>query len=118
MIEAPRHIKDRRLQVEHISATLKTLAQRRTLATLCLSSLTRSGDGRDDLRPTMAQLRESGALEHDADVVLLLHRQPLEAETDLIVAKARNAQTGVVRLLFRAEYTAFDEAAQRAPGED
>jgi hypothetical protein len=118
LIEAPRHIKERRLQIEHISAALKALAQRRALATLCLSSLARYGDGRDDVRPTMAQLRESGELEHDADVVLLLHRRPNEAETDLIVAKARNAQTGVARLLFRAEYTAFDEAAVREPGED
>jgi DnaB-like helicase C terminal domain/Bifunctional DNA primase/polymerase, N-terminal len=117
LIEAPRYIKERRLQIEHISAALKALAQRRALATLCLSSLTRYGDGRDDARPTMAHLRESGELEHDADVVLLLHRQPNAAETDLIIAKARNAQTGVVRLRFHAEYTAFDEAAGREPGE-
>src|SRR5262249_10091203 len=65
--------RDRRLEVEAVSQTLKTLAVERQIPILCLSSLARPVD-RTATRPTLASLRESGELEHDADIVLLLHR--------------------------------------------
>lgn len=111
LVHAPRDIRDRRLQVEAVSQALKTLAVSARLAVVCLSSLARSQD--KEQRPTLASLRESGELEHDADVVLLLHRAPMQAETECIVAKNRDGRQGIVKLAFRADFVTFDEVAER-----
>jgi replicative DNA helicase len=113
LVRAPETIRDRRLQVEHVSQGLKELAVRHGIPVLCLSSLSRPPSEAKDKRPTLASLRESGELEHDADVVLFLHREPHEAETDLIVAKNRDGRVGIVPLLFQAESVAFDPAPAR-----
>lgn len=114
LVRAPREIKERRLQVEHVSSSLKTLALTYQVPVLCLSSLNRPPDGRPQ-RPTLASLRESGELEHDADVVLLLHREDDNApDTECIVAKNREGRTGSVDLYFRGDYVAFDEADRLA----
>lgn len=111
LVRAPRDIKERRLQVEAVSHTLKTLALQCKLSVLCLSSLSRTRDERGkERKPTLADLRESGELEHDADVVMLLHRAPMEHETECIVAKNRDGRTGTAHLLFQHEFVAFDEA--------
>ena len=114
LVRAPREIRERRLQVEAVSHTLKTLALQCKLAVLCLSSLARTKDERGKERmPTLSDLRESGELEHDADVVLLLHREPMKPETDCIVAKNRDGRVGRAHLMFRHEFVAFDEATER-----
>jgi replicative DNA helicase len=113
LVRAPVGIRERRLQVEAVSQGLKTLALQARLPIVCLSSLSRPPDGRDR-KPTLSSLRESGELEHDADVVLLLHREFAEPETVCEVAKNRDGRVGVARLLFRAEWVAFDEASARA----
>jgi replicative DNA helicase len=111
LIRAPREIKERRHQVEAISQGLKTLALQYRVPVLCLSSLSRaSGDDRNR-PPTLSSLRESGELEHDADIILLLHRQYHEANTVCTVAKNRDGRLGTVNLLFRSDFVAFDEAA-------
>jgi len=74
LLNAPKGIAERRLQVEALSKGLKAIATERRIPVLCLSSLARPHEGRDK-EPTLASLRESGELEHDADVVLLLHRE-------------------------------------------
>jgi replicative DNA helicase len=117
LVRAPRGIRERRLQVEHVSQALKTLAVQCQIPVLCLSSLARALDGAKEHRPTLASLRESGELEHDADVVLLLHREPRQSETECIVAKNRDGAVGLARLVFRPLFVSFAEAATR-DGED
>jgi replicative DNA helicase len=115
LVRAPESVKDRRLQVEHVSQGLKGLALAHRMPVLCLSSLSRPASGRGDreTRPTLDRLRESGELEHDADIVLFLHREFQQAKTEIIVAKNRDGRTGTAELLFRPEYVAFDEVASR-----
>lgn len=114
LIDAPKGVRDRRLQVEAVSAGLKALTLDYSIPVLCLSSLSRPPDGR---APTLASLRESGNLEHDADTVILLHRpKELEAQTQVIVAKSRNGRTGMVEMFFRGEYLRFEEPAGSSHG--
>jgi replicative DNA helicase len=115
LIRAPVGIRERRLQVEAVSQGLKTLAIQAAVPIVCLSSLSRPPEGRE-AKPTLASLRESGELEHDADVVLLLHRAFGEMATECQVAKNRDGRVGPVHLLFRAEWVAFDEASPREEG--
>ncbi|HVL67184.1 MAG TPA: DnaB-like helicase C-terminal domain-containing protein [Vicinamibacterales bacterium] len=107
LIDAPPGIKERRQQVEAVSAGLKAITLDFGIPVLCLSSLSRPPDGR---RPTLASLRESGNLEHDADTVILLHREDeLDPTTEVIVAKSRNGRHGMVELHFRGEHLRFEE---------
>jgi replicative DNA helicase len=103
----------RRLEVEMVSQGLKTLAVKCKLPILCLSSLSRPEKGADR-KPIMADLRESGELEHDADVILLLHRGFQEAEATLIVAKNRDGRVGETSLRFLAECVAFNRGEDAA----
>ncbi len=90
---------DRRIQVETISNSLKSLAQEFRIPVLCLSAVSRPVKGQST-KPTMESLRESGALEHDADIIILLDRGVNEQDTTLLVAKNRDGATGVVQLEF------------------
>jgi replicative DNA helicase len=104
----------RQEQIAKISRRLKTLARELSVPIVALSQLNRAVESREDKRPRMADLRESGAIEQDADMVLLLHRpeqydandQPGIAE--LIVAKNRNGPTGTVKLTFLKNLTRFE----------
>jgi hypothetical protein len=116
LVRAPAEVRERRLQVEAVSQGLKTLAVQWQMPVLCLSSLSRPAEGKEP-KPTLASLRESGELEHDADLVLLLHRAPRVPDTECIVAKNRDGETGLVTLQFRAEWVSFDEVSDRAEGE-
>lgn len=107
LIDAPAGIQERRLQVEAVSKRLKAITLDYGVPVLCLSSLSRPPDGK---APTLASLRESGNLEHDADNVILLHQpNELEDRRQCIVAKARNGRTGQVELFFRGEFLRFEE---------
>jgi len=90
---------DRRVQIESISNSLKSLAQEFKIPVLCLSAVSRPAKGQST-KPTMESLRESGALEHDADIIILLDRGIKERDTNLLVAKNRDGATGVVQLEF------------------
>jgi replicative DNA helicase len=114
LLQAPREIRDRRHQVEFISSGLKQMALERQIPVLCLSSLSRPAEGKES-RPTMAMLRESGEIEHDSDVVLLLHRERGASEADLLVAKGRDCETGVVKLMFMQDWVSFAEMEQEEP---
>jgi replicative DNA helicase len=104
----------RQEQIAKISRRLKTLARELKVPVVALSQLNRAVESREDKRPRMADLRESGAIEQDADMVLLLHRpeyydandQPGMAE--LIVAKNRNGPTGNIKLTFLKNLTRFE----------
>jgi replicative DNA helicase len=108
----------RQQEISTISRQLKALARELSVPVVVLSQLNRSPEEREGHRPRMSDLRESGSLEQDADVVLLLHREDYyhrgESEWDeshvaeVIVAKQRNGPTGVVQLTFNEKITRFE----------
>ena len=115
--ESNDHRENRQEQIAKISRRLKALARELDVPVIALSQLNRSVETREDRRPRMADLRESGAIEQDADIVLLLHRpeyyepsdQPGVAE--LIVAKNRNGRTDSVKLTFLKNFMRFENLA-------
>jgi replicative DNA helicase len=117
LIDSDESRDSRQEQIAKISRRLKTLAREMKLPVVALSQLNRAVENREDRRPRMADLRESGAIEQDADMILLLHRpeyydandQPGIAE--VIVAKNRNGATGTVKLTFLKNFTRFENLA-------
>src|SRR5687767_13584536 len=114
---------NRTLELASISRSLKGLAKELNVPVVVLSQLSRAPEARSDHRPQLSDLRESGALEQDADVVLMIYREdaynrdpnhPDAGTAELIVAKQRNGPTGVVRLAFLREQTRFANLAQGA----
>ena len=119
LITARGRFSNRNEEVSSISRGLKALAKELKVPVLVLSQLTRAPE-REERRPQLADLRESGAIEQDADVVMFIHRpgfykpdQPEEerAKTELIIAKQRNGPTDRVNFVFLNAYTRFEEAA-------
>ncbi len=113
---------NRTLELASISRSLKGLAKELNIPIVVLSQLSRAPEARADHRPQLSDLRESGALEQDADVVILIYRDdaynrdpnnPDAGIAELILAKQRNGPTGIVRLAFLREQTRF---ASLAPG--
>src|SRR5262250_372922 len=116
---------NRTLEVASISRSLKGLAKELNVPIIVLSQLSRAPESRSDHRPQLSDLRESGALEQDADVVVFIYREdmygdksqpPTDAQgvAELIIAKQRNGPTGVVRLAFIREYTRFENLSVSA----
>ncbi len=111
----------RQQEIAMISRSLKSLARELKVPVVALSQLNRDVENRDDHRPRMSDLRESGAIEQDADVVMLLHREEYYKRTEenaglaqVIVAKQRNGPTGEVTLRFFREYMRFESYHRRA----
>ena len=112
---------NRTLELASISRSLKGLAKELNVPIVVLSQLSRAPESRSDHRPQLSDLRESGALEQDADVVVLIYRDdvynkdpnsPDAGTAELILAKQRNGPTGTVRLAFLREQTRFANLAQ------
>jgi len=112
----------RDLEISEISRSLKALAKELDLPVVALSQLNRKLEERSDKRPQLADLRESGALEQDADVVAFLYRDelynrdennPNKGKAELIVSKQRNGPTGFTILTFLDTYTRFENYAPR-----
>ncbi|MDR2519918.1 MAG: replicative DNA helicase [Eubacteriaceae bacterium] len=106
---------NRNQEISSISRDLKALAKELHVPVVALSQLSRSPEGRKDRRPILSDLRESGAIEQDADIVMMLYRDNYydrEAdsnETEVIFAKHRNGEVGTVKLLFSGKHTKFKD---------
>jgi replicative DNA helicase len=111
---------NRTLELAAISRSLKGLAKELSVPIIVLSQLSRAPESRSDHRPQLSDLRESGALEQDADLVALIYRDdvynkdpnnPDAGTAELIIAKQRNGPTGIVKLAFLREQTRFANLA-------
>jgi len=109
-----RQRENRQQEISEISRGLKTIARELDVPVLAISQLSRAPEARDEHKPRMSDLRESGSIEQDADLIMLLfredyyHEDKRPNETDIIVAKQRNGPTGTVTLTFRKEYMRFE----------
>ena len=119
LMQSPRKSENRQQEVSEISRNLKILARELDVPVICASQLNRGVEYRSDKRPLLADLRESGAIEQDSDLVMFLYRDEVynpdteaRGEAELIVAKHRNGPTGVVRLAFMNQYTKFASLAR------
>jgi replicative DNA helicase len=114
-----RRVESRQVEVSEMSRNLKLLAKELDVPVVALSQLNRGPEQRADKRPMLSDLRESGALEQDADLVILLHRpdmydrdDPRAGEADLILAKNRGGPTGVVTVASQLHYSRFADMAR------
>jgi replicative DNA helicase len=123
-----RGFENRVQEVSAISRGLKAMAKELQVPVIALSQLSRSNEKRDDKRPMLSDLRESGSIEQDADVVAFIHRESYynrkedlsaeeKAEAEIIIAKQRNGPTGIVKMHWNSAYTRFDGVATHHEGD-
>ncbi|MDP3766417.1 MAG: replicative DNA helicase, partial [Dehalococcoidia bacterium] len=120
LMEESARSENRQQEISIISRSLKALARELELPVIAVSQLSRAPERRESFRPRLSDLRESGAIEQDADVVLMIYRDDAYPEkateenkgiAEVIIAKQRNGPTGTVRLAFIKEYTRFETLA-------
>ena len=128
LMQGPANSESRQQEVSQISRGLKALAKELSVPVVALSQLSRAPEQRtgDNKRPQLSDLRESGAIEQDADLIMFLYRQEfydgpvdkdgnsLEGKAEVIIGKQRNGPTGIVNLFFHKQYTRFESYKQHA----
>jgi replicative DNA helicase len=119
LMSSGKKVESRQQEVAEFSRALKLLAKELEVPVIAISQLNRGPEQRQDKKPMMSDLRESGSLEQDADVVILLHREdayekesPRAGEADFIVAKHRNGPTSTITVAFQGHYSRFVDMAQ------
>ena len=115
LMQSSEDSENRANEVSAITRSLKFLAKELSVPVVVLSQLNRSLESRPNKRPVMSDLRESGAIEQDADLILFIYRDEVynpdsqdQGTAEIIVSKQRNGPTGTVRLTFLGEYTRFE----------
>ncbi len=116
LLSSGKKVESRQQEVSEFSRALKLLSKELDVPVIALSQLNRASEQRADKMPAISDLRESGSLEQDADMVILLHREstyekenPRAGEADLILAKQRNGPTGTVTVAFQGHYSRFQD---------
>ena len=122
LMRTSRRTDSRELEISDISRSLKGLAKEMNVPVVALSQLNRKVEERGDKRPMLSDLRESGAIEQDADVIMFVYRddvykftkpadRPVQGIAEIIIGKQRNGPVGVAELLYMSPYTAFEDLA-------
>ena len=119
LMQGPRGVENRQQEISVISRSLKALAKELSIPVVALSQLSRAVEQRADRKPQLSDLRESGAIEQDADVVIFLYRPWVysqededEGKAEIIVAKQRNGPTGHISASFISKYARFENLSQ------
>ena len=117
LMSSGKRVESRQQEVSEFSRALKLLAKELEVPVIAISQLNRGPEQRTDKKPQMSDLRESGAIEQDADMVMLLHREDIydkdnrPGEADFIIAKHRNGPTDTITVVFQGHYSRFGDMA-------